>query len=89
MTEGIYRLMLSKTNMPVNLGNPGEFTVMQLAKLVLKISGSKSRIAFRPLPEDDPRHRRPDISLARRLFSWKPAISLEEGLRRTISWFKA
>jgi len=88
MVEGIYRLMLSKTNMPVNLGNPSEFTIIQLAKLVLKISGSKSRIAFGPLPEDDPRQRRPDISLARRLLSWKPAISLDEGLRRAISWFK-
>ncbi len=80
--------MLSKTNMPVNLGNPGEFTIMQLAKLVLKLSGSKSRIVFRPLPEDDPRRRQPDTTRARRLLSWKPAISLEEGLRRTIPWFK-
>ncbi|MFA4854515.1 MAG: UDP-glucuronic acid decarboxylase family protein [Candidatus Omnitrophota bacterium] len=88
MVEGIYRLMLSKTNEPVNLGNPDEFTIMQLAKLILKISGSRSKVVFRQLPVDDPRQRQPDISKAKKLLSWKPAIFLEEGLRRTISWFK-
>ncbi len=88
MVEGIYRLMLSKTNEPVNLGNPDEFTIMQLAKLVLKISGSRSKVVFRNLPVDDPRQRQPDISKAKKLLSWEPAIFLEEGLRRTISWFK-
>ncbi len=88
MVEGIYRLMLSKTNEPVNLGNPDEFTIMQLAKLVLKISGSRSKVVFRKLPVDDPRQRQPDISKAKKLLSWEPAIFLEEGLRRTISWFK-
>jgi len=87
LVEGICRLMISKINEPVNLGNPDEFTIMQLAKLVLKISGSKSKIVFKQLPLDDPRQRQPDISKARKLLKWKPAISLEDGLRRTISWF--
>jgi nucleoside-diphosphate-sugar epimerase len=70
------------------LGNPDEFTIMQLAKLVLKLSGSKSKIVFKLLPQDDPKQRQPDISKARKLLGWKPVISLEEGLKRTISWFK-
>jgi nucleoside-diphosphate-sugar epimerase len=73
---------------PVNLGNPNEFTIMELAKLVLKITGSKSKIVYKQLPVDDPRQRQPDIAKARRLLSWEPAISLQEGLKRTISWFR-
>ncbi len=88
LVEGIYRLMLSKINEPVNLGNPNEFTIMQLAKLVLKLTGSKSKLILKPLPQDDPKQRRPDISKAKKLLGWKPAISLEEGLKKTISWFK-
>ncbi|MDD5561443.1 MAG: SDR family oxidoreductase [Candidatus Omnitrophica bacterium] len=88
LVEGVMRLMLSKINEPVNLGNPDEFTIMQLAKLVLKISGSKSSIIYKRLPADDPRQRQPDIAKARRLLSWEPAVCLQEGLERTISWFR-
>lgn len=88
LVEGVLRLMLSRENEPVNLGNPNEFTVMQLAKSVLKLSNSKSRIVFKRLPQDDPKQRQPDISKAKKLLGWKPVIPLEEGLRRTISWFK-
>ena len=88
LVEGLLRLMLSKINEPVNLGNPNEFTIMQLAKLVLKITRSKSKIVYRHLPTDDPRQRQPDISRAKKLLSWEPAIGLQEGLQRTISWFR-
>ena len=88
LTEGIYRLMLSKINEPVNLGNPNEFTIIRLAKLVIKLSGSISKLVFNPLPQDDPKQRQPDIHKAKKLLGWKPLIPLEEGLKRTISWFK-
>jgi len=88
LVEGLMRLMLSKINLPVNLGNPGEFTIMQLAKLVLKITGSKSKIIYKQLPVDDPRQRQPDITKAKELRSWEPAICRHEGLKSTISWFK-
>jgi len=88
LVEGVLRLMLSMENEPVNLGNPNEFTVMQLAKSVLKLSNSKSRIVFKRLPQDDPKQRQPDISKAKKLLDWKPIIPLDEGLRRTISWFR-
>ena len=87
LIESLYRLMLTPVNTPVNLGNPGEFTVMELVRLVLRISRSKSRIVFKELPQDDPRQRRPDISKARRLLKWYPRITLREGLGRTIGWF--
>lgn len=88
LLEGLLRLMLSKVKEPVNLGNPNEFTIMQLAKLVLKITRSKSKIVYRQLPVDDPRQRQPDISKAKKLLSWEPAVCLQDGLERTISWFK-
>jgi len=88
LVEGLLRLMLSKENLPVNLGNPGEFTVIQLAKLVLKLTASKSKIVFKELPQDDPRQRQPDITRARKSLGWKPVVSLENGLKTTISWFK-
>jgi UDP-glucuronate decarboxylase len=72
---------------PVNIGNPGEFTMLQLAELTLKLVGGKSRIVFKPLPADDPKQRRPDISLARSKLGWEPTIPLEEGLKRTIAYF--
>ncbi len=87
--EGIYRLFHSDYNEPVNIGNPSEFTVLELAQLVLELTGSSSQIEFRPLPADDPKVRRPDISLARRVLGWEPTISLEEGLRLTIPYFRA
>ncbi len=88
LLEGLLRLMLSKENEPVNLGNPKEFTIMQLARLVLKLTKSKSSIVYRQLPVDDPRQRQPDISKAKKSLSWEPAVCLQEGLKRTISWFK-
>jgi len=73
---------------PINLGNPTEFTMRQLAELVLELTGSRSKIVHRPLPQDDPRQRRPDISEAERLLGWRPAISLREGLAKTIPYFE-
>jgi UDP-glucuronate decarboxylase len=72
----------------VNIGNPGEFTMLELAELTLKLVGGKSRIVHRPLPADDPRQRRPDISVARRVLGWEPRVALEEGLQRTIAYFR-
>jgi dTDP-glucose 4,6-dehydratase len=88
LVEGIHRFLFSNINEPLNLGNPGEFTVMQLARMVLKFTGSKSKIIFKALPQDDPKQRQPDISKARRLLNWQPKISLENGLQETINWFK-
>lgn len=73
---------------PVNMGNPGEFTMLELAEKVLALTGSKSNLVHKPLPGDDPKQRRPDITLAEKLFGWKPEIMLDEGLKRTIEWFK-
>jgi dTDP-glucose 4,6-dehydratase len=89
LIEGILRLMNTEATEPVNLGNPCEFTVMQLARLVIKLTGSKSRILFKELPCDDPKQRKPDIVRARKLLGWSPQINLEDGLKRTIAWFKA
>jgi UDP-glucuronate decarboxylase len=72
---------------PINLGNPGEFTIRELAEKVLELTGSKSRIEFRPLPQDDPQQRQPDIAKAKAVLDWQPTIHLEEGLRRTIAYF--
>ena len=74
---------------PVNIGNPGEFSMLQLAQLVLKLTNSKSKIIFAPLPQDDPRQRRPDISLAQEALAWEPRIQLEDGLRKTIDYFRS
>lgn len=72
---------------PVNLGNPGEFTILQLAERVIALTGSSSNLVFKPLPQDDPRQRQPDISLARQLLGWNPAVMLDEGLKKTIEYF--
>jgi len=72
---------------PVNLGNPGEFTILELAQQVIKLTGSISEIIFEPLPSDDPRQRQPDISLAREKLNWEPGIELEAGLKPTINYF--
>ncbi|TGT34711.1 SDR family NAD-dependent epimerase/dehydratase, partial [Mesorhizobium sp. M4B.F.Ca.ET.169.01.1.1] len=91
LIEGFVRLMRLPTapNHPVNLGNPGEFTVMELAELVLDCTNSRSRIVHRPLPVDDPRQRRPDISFAEQQLGWKPKVALSEGLAYTASYFEA
>jgi len=73
---------------PVNVGNPGEFTMLQLADMVIKLADSKSRLEFQPLPQDDPRQRKPDISLASEKLGWQPKVPLEEGIRKTIDYFK-
>jgi len=86
--EGIFRLFHSERVEPVNIGNPVEFTVRELAEMVLEETGSASPLDFRPLPEDDPKVRRPDIGVARGLLGWEPEVSLREGLRRTIPWFR-
>jgi len=89
LIEGCVRLMnQTETVGPVNIGNPGEFTMLELAELTLKLVGGKSRIVHRPLPADDPRQRRPDISVARRVLGWEPKVALEEGLERTIAYFR-
>jgi dTDP-glucose 4,6-dehydratase len=88
LIEGIFRVMRSNINEPINLGNPCEFTILQLAKLVIKTTGSKSKIIFKPLPQDDPRKRQPDISRAKKILAWQPKVQIEEGLGRTLDWFK-
>jgi len=87
--RGLVALLDSDHVGPVNIGNPDEFTVLELAEAVLDATGSKSEIVFEPLPTDDPAQRRPDISLATELMGWRPDVALGEGLRRTISWFAA
>ncbi len=86
--EGIYRLFMSDEHMPVNIGNPNEFTVRQLAELVLELTGSRSVIKSHPLPTDDPKVRQPDITRARALLGWEPKIQLREGLAQTIEYFR-
>ena len=88
LVAGIVRLTQADYHEPVNLGNPAEMTVLDFAKTILKIIGGKSRIIFKPLPVDDPKVRRPDISLAKRILKWEPKISLEEGLKNTIEYFR-
>jgi UDP-glucuronate decarboxylase len=89
LTEGLCRMMESENFIgPVNLGNPGEFTIADLAGLVLKLTRSKSKIVHQALPSDDPVRRRPDIVLAKAKLGWEPKVSLEEGLSRTIDYFK-
>ena len=88
LIEGIYRLMMSSCEQPVNIGNPAEMTVLEFAKEIIRATGSRSKIAFKPLPQDDPRQRRPDISRARKLLHWEPKVALAEGLARTIEYFR-
>jgi UDP-glucuronate decarboxylase len=90
MVEGMIRMMNVPEDFtgPVNIGNPNEFTILELAQKVIALTGSKSKIIFRPLPEDDPLQRQPDITLARERLGWEPQTQLEEGLNRTIDYFK-
>ena len=88
LVGGIFRLMQSGLHDPVNIGNPKEMTLLELAKTILRITGSASPLEFKPLPEDDPRLRCPDIALARRVLRWEPKVGLEEGLRQTVAWFQ-
>ncbi|HRY98856.1 MAG TPA: SDR family oxidoreductase [Bacteroidales bacterium] len=90
LVEGLIRLMNSRDEFtgPVNLGNPAEFTILQLAQRIISLTGSSSSLVYRPLPSDDPMQRQPDISLAKRELGWQPSIPLEEGLRKTIDYFR-
>lgn len=88
LIEGIYRLMLSDINDPVNIGNPEEHTVLEFAQLVKEMTGSRSKIVFKPLPADDPHVRCPDIAKARKELKWEPKVKLRDGLNKTIEWFK-
>ncbi|MFO7313205.1 UDP-glucuronic acid decarboxylase family protein [Rhodothermus marinus] len=88
LVEGIYRLLMSDYVGPVNIGNPEEISILEFAKEIIELTGSKSEIVFKPLPADDPKVRQPDISLARRVLGWEPKVSRREGLRRTLEYFK-
>jgi dTDP-glucose 4,6-dehydratase len=87
LIEGIYRLMLSDLNEPTNLGNPEEISILELGRKILEITRSRSEIVHKPLPEDDPRVRRPDIARAREILGWNPKVDLREGLTKTLRWF--
>jgi len=89
LIEGILKVMTHPLNQPINLGNPKEFTILELARLVRRIAGTNPKIVFRPLPSDDPKQRRPDIRQAKSLLGWEPKIRLEQGLEMTIAWFGA
>ena len=86
--DGIYRLMMSDYTNPVNIGNPDEISVLEFAKIVLDITGSRSQIVFKELPVDDPKLRRPDISRAKKVLGWEPKVGLKSGLKYTIKYFK-
>jgi dTDP-glucose 4,6-dehydratase len=89
LVEGIYRLLMSDYYLPVNIGNPSEITLKQFAEEVIALTGTKQKIAYRPLPVDDPKQRRPDIGKAEQLLGWKPMIGRTEGLKRTYDYFKS
>jgi dTDP-glucose 4,6-dehydratase len=89
LVAGLLRLMASSTNEPVNIGNPQEVTIEQIARAIIALVGSKSQIVYRPLPVDDPKQRRPDITRARTILGWEPTIGLEAGLLKTVEYFKA
>ena len=88
LVEGIYRLLMSNETMPTNIGNPSEMTVLQFAEEIKRLTGTKAPIEFRPLPVDDPKIRRPDITKAKTLLGWEPKVPLEVGLERTIAYFR-
>ncbi len=88
LVDGIIKLMLSKENMPTNIGNPTEMTIKQIAETIIEMTGSTSRIIYQPLPEDDPKVRKPDITRARTLLGWEPKVELREGLTKTIDYFR-
>lgn len=87
LVEGIYRLLMSDYVGPVNIGNPEEWKIIDFANYIIRLSGSKSKITYKPLPQDDPKQRRPDITLARKLLEWEPKVKLEDGLRKTLDYF--
>ena len=88
MVDGLFKLISAEYHLPMNLGNPNEITILELASRIKKLTGSNSNIIFNPLPEDDPKVRMPDISKAKKMLTWEPKVNLEEGLVKTIGWFK-
>jgi dTDP-glucose 4,6-dehydratase len=88
LIEGIYRLMMSEQDLPVNIGNPAEMTMLEFARQIINATRSRSKITFKPLPQDDPKQRRPDITRARKILGWEPKVNLAEGLVRTIDYFR-
>ena len=88
LLEGIYRLMMSSISDPVNIGNPQELTILEFAERIIRLTGSKSKIIYQPLPQDDPKQRQPDITRAKTILKWEPVVKLEDGLQRTIEYFK-
>jgi dTDP-glucose 4,6-dehydratase len=88
LVDGIFKLLMSGHHTPVNIGNPAEITIRQFADEILRLTGSKSPIVFRPMPPDDPKQRKPDITLAKKLLGWEPKVDREEGLKRTLEYFK-
>ena len=86
--DGIVRLLFSDVDSPVNIGNPAEMSVLEMAETIIRITGSRSKIVFKPLPEDDPKVRQPDITKAKTLLNWEPKVGLEEGLRNTLEYFR-
>ena len=88
LIEGIYRLMMSECDLPVNIGNPTEMTMVQFAEEIIKATGSKSKIVFKPLPQDDPKQRKPNIARAKKVLKWEPVVPLSKGLVKTIEYFR-
>jgi dTDP-glucose 4,6-dehydratase len=88
LISGIYKLLMSKENIPLNIGNSNEMTVKEIAQTIIKLTNSKSKIVYKSLPEDDPKKRRPDISKAKKLLKWQPKVALKQGLLETIEYFK-
>ncbi|MEP7338154.1 MAG: UDP-glucuronic acid decarboxylase family protein [Acidobacteriota bacterium] len=88
LIEGIRRLMDVEFNQPVNIGNPNEMTILQFAKMILRLTGSQSEIIYKPLPQDDPKTRRPDNSRAKEVLGWEPRVAVEDGMKRTIEWYR-
>jgi dTDP-glucose 4,6-dehydratase len=89
LIEGIYRLMMSAHSEPVNIGNPREMTMIEFAQEIIRLTGSRSKLVHKPLPQDDPKQRQPDITRARKWLNWEPKVDLREGLKKTIGWFEA
>lgn len=88
LVDGLYRLMLSDEPMPVNVGNPREMTIAEFARVITEMTGSKGGLIYQPLPEDDPKQRQPDITRAKKILKWQPVVTLEEGLRHTVEYFR-
>ena len=88
LVDGIYRLLLSDEVEPTNIGNPAEMTILQFAEVINELTGNKGGIIYKPLPQDDPKQRQPDITKARRILGWEPKVGLYEGMQKTIDYFK-